>query len=88
MTPAVPDGPLDARSRSVLAIAMMVARGRARDGDLARHCRLALDQKLLTPGELRELVFHGTLYLGYPTVRAAMRTAAEVVAAAEGSRHA
>ena len=66
---------LDARSRSLLTLGMLIALQAA--DELKIHFMIAL-QNGLTREELEEVVYHATGYAGFPAASEAGRIAAEV----------
>lgn len=79
---------LDMRSRSVLTIAMLLTKGHGSEDGLTLHLRGALRNKLLTLDEIMELILHCSIYVGYPTAKAAMRLALKVLGPEEEPSHA
>jgi 3-oxoadipate enol-lactonase / 4-carboxymuconolactone decarboxylase len=67
---------LDARTRSCVTVAMLVAQGRTEP--LGVHLRTALKNGA-TADELREILFHGAVYCGIPSATAAFKVADEVL---------
>ena len=67
---------LDLRTRELLAVAHLI--GRARDGDLRTHLIGAL-RAGATPDELRELVLHAAVFVGFPRALAAADTLQSVL---------
>lgn len=67
--------------RSMLTIAMLIARGQERE--LALHIRGALTNGV-TQAEIAEAIMHSAIYCGVPAAIAAARVAREEFAAADG----
>lgn len=73
---------LDLRSRSICTISLLIALGYMEV--LGRYLRGALRNKLLTKGEIRELIMHTASYVGYPSAVAARRVAQDVFEKEDG----
>lgn len=75
---------LDLRTKELLAVAHLMAVGS--EGEIRTHLRAALRQGA-TVDELREVILHGSMFVGFPRALAAMRAwAAEAArAGAESS---
>jgi len=76
---------LDLRSRSILTISMLVTQGHGCEEALGLHLKGAVRNKLLTLDEAMELIFHCSIYVGYPKVKAALRVAIEALGTEEAS---
>lgn len=68
---------LDARTRSMLTLAMLVALGRTHEVRI--HLRGALANGV-TPEEIREIMLHSSLYCGIPAAVDGIRAAGEIFA--------
>lgn len=79
---------LDMRSRSILTISLLLAKGHGSEDGLSLHLRGALRNNLLTLDEIMELVLHSSIYVGYPTAKAAMRLALRMLGTEEEPDHA
>lgn len=66
---------LDLRSRVILTIALLVARGPGAEETLGLQIRGAVENKLLSQDEVMEVILHCTSYAGFPAGRAALRVA-------------
>jgi 4-carboxymuconolactone decarboxylase len=71
---------LDRRSRSMITLTALIARGR--DEELALHLRAAL-RNGLSPDEIKEVLLQTAVYCGVPDANAAFRIAREVFEEAE-----
>jgi 4-carboxymuconolactone decarboxylase len=71
---------LDRRSRSMITLTALVARGR--DEELALHIRAAL-RNGLSQDEIKEVLLQTAVYCGVPDANAAFRIAARVFEATE-----
>lgn len=67
---------LDAKTRSLVTVAMLVALGK--QTELKGHVRGALNNGA-TVAEIQEVLLHATVYCGFPAAVEAFRSAAEVV---------
>jgi 4-carboxymuconolactone decarboxylase len=67
---------LDRRARSLITVAMLIALNRP---DELRMHLLAAFNNGVTEEELREVVFHSSLYCGLPAANSAFHLAAEVL---------
>ena len=67
---------LDARTRSLITVAMLTALGKQHE--LKAHVRGALNNGA-TVRELQEVLLHATVYCGVPAAVDAFRSAAEVI---------
>lgn len=76
---------LDLRSRSILTISMLLTQGHGCEEALGLHLKGAVRNKLLTVDEAMELIFHCSIYVGYPKVKAALRVAIEALGTEEAS---
>ncbi len=72
---------LTPRTRSMLTVAMLIARGQ--EQELALHIRGALTNGA-SQQEIVEAIVHSAIYCGVPAAIAAARVARQVFAAAEG----
>ena len=66
---------LDRRSRSMITLTALIARGR--DEELALHIRAAL-RNGLSRDEIKEVLLHTAVYCGMPDANAALRIAQSV----------
>ena len=66
---------LDRRSRSMITLTALIARGR--DEELALHIRAAL-RNGLSRDEIKEVLLHTAVYCGMPDANAALRIAQTV----------
>jgi alkylhydroperoxidase/carboxymuconolactone decarboxylase family protein YurZ len=67
----------DVRTRRILVIGTMIA---LRQWDeFVIHARAALQQKSLTPEDLREIILQQTIYCGAPAANHAFKLAGEIV---------
>jgi 4-carboxymuconolactone decarboxylase len=69
------------RTRSMLTVAMLIARGQ--EHELALHIRGALENGC-SQQEIVEAIVHSAIYCGVPAAISAARIARQVFAAAEG----
>ncbi|MFH8568666.1 4-carboxymuconolactone decarboxylase [Streptomyces sp. NPDC017993] len=67
---------LDRRTRSVITLTALVARGHQEE--LALHTRAAL-RNGLTPSEIKEVLLHTAVYCGVPAANSAFRVAQQVI---------
>ncbi|MFF8311426.1 bifunctional 3-oxoadipate enol-lactonase/4-carboxymuconolactone decarboxylase PcaDC [Streptomyces lydicus] len=67
---------LDRRTRSIITLTALVARGH--QDELALHTRAAL-RNGLTPSEIKEVLLHTAVYCGVPAANAAFRVAQQVI---------
>lgn len=67
---------LDRRSRSIIALTALVARGH--DTELAMHVRAAL-RNGLSPDEIKEVLLQTAVYCGVPDANTAFRIAQDVI---------
>jgi 4-carboxymuconolactone decarboxylase len=74
---------LDRRSRSIITLTALVARGHHHE--LAMHLTAAL-RNGLTVGEIKEVLLQTAIYCGVPDANTAFRIAQEVLGDAEGRR--
>jgi 4-carboxymuconolactone decarboxylase len=72
---------LEPRTRSMLTVAMLIARGQ--EHELALHIRGALENGA-SQQEIVEAIVHSAIYCGVPAAISAARIARQVFAAAEG----
>jgi 4-carboxymuconolactone decarboxylase len=72
---------LDPKTRSMLTVAMLIARGQ--DHELVLHIRGALNNGC-TQQEIVELIVHSAIYCGVPAALSAVRIARQVFADTEG----
>jgi len=72
---------LDPRTRSMLTLSMLIARGQ--EHELKMHLKGALNNGC-TQEEIVELIVHSAIYCGVPAAISAARIAREVFAEAEG----
>lgn len=68
---------LDRRSRSMITLTAMIARGHHEE--FSMHVRAAL-RNGLTPEEIQEVILHSSIYLGVPDANTAFRLASAVLA--------
>jgi 3-oxoadipate enol-lactonase/4-carboxymuconolactone decarboxylase len=68
---------LDRRSRSLITVTALVARGH--HDELAMHLRAAL-RNGVTQDEIKEVLLHSAIYCGVPDANTAFRIAAQVIA--------
>lgn len=73
---------LDRRSRSMVTLTALVARGHHEE--LALHLRAAL-RNGLTADEIKEVLLQTAIYCGVPDANTAFRIAAQVLATPEGA---
>ncbi len=73
---------LDRRSRSMVTLTALVARGHHEE--LALHLRAAL-RNGLTVEEIKEVLLQTAIYCGVPDANTAFRIAAQVLATSEGA---
>lgn len=73
---------LDRRSRSMVTLTALVARGHHEE--LALHLRAAL-RNGLTADEIKEVLLQTAIYCGVPDANTAFRIAAQVLATSEGA---
>jgi 4-carboxymuconolactone decarboxylase len=71
---------LPPRTRSLMTISMLIARGHS--DELALHIRAGLTNGC-TPEEIVEVIVHSAVYCGVPSAIGAARTARQVFAASE-----
>ncbi|WP_407549057.1 4-carboxymuconolactone decarboxylase [Streptomyces sp. Pv4-95] len=67
---------LDRRTRSVITLTALVARGH--QDEVALHTRAAL-RNGLTPSEIKEVLLHTAVYCGVPAANSAFRVAQQVI---------
>ena len=67
---------LDRRTRSVITLTALVARGH--QDELALHTRAAL-RNGLTPSEIKEVLLHTAVYCGVPAANSAFPVAQQVI---------
>jgi 4-carboxymuconolactone decarboxylase len=72
---------LEPRTRSMLTVSMLIARGQ--EHELKLHLKGALNNGC-TQEEIVELIVHSAIYCGVPAALSATRIAREVFAEAEG----
>jgi 4-carboxymuconolactone decarboxylase len=72
---------LEPRTRSMLTVAMLIARGQ--EHELALHIRGALENGA-SQQEIVEAIVHSAIYCGVPAAISAARIARQVFAATEG----
>lgn len=68
---------LDQRARKIATIASLVTSGN--QPQLGWHFRGALENKLLSEKEIREIIIQMTIYIGYPAAFNAMRTMNQIL---------
>ncbi len=73
---------LDAKTRSLVTVAMLTALGR--QNELKGHVRGALNNGA-SVAEIQEVLLHATVYCGFPAAVEAFRSAAEVVEPPSGA---
>jgi 4-carboxymuconolactone decarboxylase len=71
---------LDRRTRSLITIAMLIALNRA--DELKMHIAAAKNNGV-TNEEIRELIFHSSIYCGLPAANSTFHLAAEVLSIGE-----
>ncbi|WIM88486.1 4-carboxymuconolactone decarboxylase [Candidatus Mycobacterium wuenschmannii] len=74
---------LDRRSRSIVTLTALIARGH--HDELALHLRGALNNGL-TPDEIKEVLLQAAVYCGVPAANAAFRVAQDVLTEVEQQR--
>jgi 4-carboxymuconolactone decarboxylase len=75
---------LPRKTRRMLVLAMTMGMGRWEEFSL--HCRAALEQKDLTPDQVKEVLLQGAIYCGVPAANTAFKEAKAILAEIDAAK--